>query len=71
VGGRSIIGGDNRIAGAILIFRRIYAKRRHRLAIRYQEIAPWYDHVEDFIGVSGQAEGLAHLPMANFCRQWN
>ena len=30
--------------------------------IRYRDIAPWYDHVEDFIGVSGQAEGLAHWP---------
>jgi choline dehydrogenase-like flavoprotein len=34
--------------------------------IRYQEIAPWYDHVEDFIGVSGQAEGLAQLPDGRF-----
>lgn len=30
--------------------------------IRYKDIAPWYDHVEQFIGVSGKAEGLAHLP---------
>ena len=30
--------------------------------IRYKDIAPWYDHVESFIGVSGQAEGIAHLP---------
>src|SRR5687767_13033587 len=26
--------------------------------IRYDDLAPWYDHVESFIGVSGQAEGL-------------
>ncbi|MEO6730870.1 MAG: GMC family oxidoreductase [Ferruginibacter sp.] len=30
--------------------------------IRYKDIAPWYDYVESFIGVSGQAEGLPHLP---------
>jgi choline dehydrogenase-like flavoprotein len=30
--------------------------------IRYNDIAPWYDHVEKFIGVSGSHEGLAHLP---------
>ncbi len=30
--------------------------------IRYADIAPWYDYVERFIGVSGQKEGLAHLP---------
>ena len=30
--------------------------------IRYEEIAPWYDYVEEFIGVSGQAEGLPQLP---------
>jgi choline dehydrogenase-like flavoprotein len=30
--------------------------------IRYKDIAPWYDYVEKFIGVSGQAEGLAQLP---------
>lgn len=30
--------------------------------IRYADIAPWYDHVEAFIGVSGKAEGLPQLP---------
>lgn len=30
--------------------------------IRYGDVAPWYDKVEKFIGVSGQAEGLAQLP---------
>ncbi len=30
--------------------------------IRYADIAPWYDYVERFIGVSGQKEGLPHLP---------
>ncbi|MBO6573921.1 MAG: GMC family oxidoreductase [Rhodothermales bacterium] len=30
--------------------------------IRYNDIAPWYDYVERFVGVSGQAEGLPQLP---------
>ena len=30
--------------------------------IRYEDLAPWYDHVERTIGVSGRAEGLPHLP---------
>src|SRR6188768_2046248 len=34
--------------------------------IRYEDLAPWYDHVESYIGVSGQAEGLAQLPDGKF-----
>ncbi len=34
--------------------------------IRYADIAPWYRHVEQFIGVSGQAEHLPHLPDSVF-----
>lgn len=34
--------------------------------IRYRDLAPWYDHVEAFIGISGQAEGLEHWPDGNF-----
>ncbi|MBT1704406.1 GMC oxidoreductase [Chryseosolibacter indicus] len=34
--------------------------------IRYKDLAPWYDYVEKFIGVSGQTEGLAHLPDGHF-----
>jgi choline dehydrogenase-like flavoprotein len=34
--------------------------------IRYKEIEPWYDYVEDFIGVSGQAENLPQLPDGKF-----
>ena len=34
--------------------------------IRYKDIAPWYDYVENFIGVSGKAEGLSHLPDSQF-----
>ncbi|MEE3623557.1 GMC family oxidoreductase [Nitrospirillum sp. BR 11752] len=34
--------------------------------IRYKDLAPWYDHVEDFIGVSGAKEGLPQLPDGRF-----
>ncbi len=34
--------------------------------VRYQDIAPWYSHVEKFIGVSGQKEGLSQLPDGEF-----
>lgn len=30
--------------------------------IRYKDIAPWYDYVEKFVGISGSYEGLPHLP---------
>lgn len=30
--------------------------------IRYKDIAPWYDYVERFIGVSGNKDGLTQLP---------
>lgn len=36
--------------------------------IRYADLAPWYDHVERFIGVSGAAEGLKQLPDGQFQR---
>jgi len=34
--------------------------------IRYKDIAPWYDYVESFIGVSGARDGIPHLPDGNF-----
>ena len=34
--------------------------------IRYKDIAPWYDYVERYAGISGQKEGLAHLPDGEF-----
>jgi len=34
--------------------------------IRYKDISPWYDYVESFVGVSGQAEGIPHLPDGKF-----
>jgi choline dehydrogenase-like flavoprotein len=34
--------------------------------IRYNDIAPWYDYVERFAGISGQKEGLPQLPDGQF-----
>ena len=34
--------------------------------IRYADIEPWYDYVESFAGISGQAEGLPQLPDGPF-----
>ena len=34
--------------------------------IRYKDLAPWYSHVESFIGVSGEKLGLDHLPDGEF-----
>ena len=67
VGGKSIIWGRQVYRWSDLDFE---ANLRDGIAvdwpIRYADIAPWYDHVERFIGVSGQAEGLAHLPDGQF-----
>lgn len=30
--------------------------------IRYQDIAPWYDYVEKFVGISGENLNLEHFP---------
>ncbi len=34
--------------------------------IRYADLAPWYDHIEKFIGVAGSNEGLEQLPDGQF-----
>jgi len=36
--------------------------------IRYEDIEPWYEHVERFIGISGSAENLPQLPDSIFQR---
>jgi glucoside 3-dehydrogenase (cytochrome c) catalytic subunit len=67
VGGRSIIWGRQTYRWSDLDFE---ANLKEGIAvdwpIRYQDIAPWYDHVEDFIGVTGQPEGLSQLPDGKF-----
>ena len=67
VGGKSTIWGRQVYRWSDLDFE---ANVRDGIAvdwpIRYADLAPWYDHVESFIGVSGQREGLAHLPDGPF-----
>jgi choline dehydrogenase-like flavoprotein len=34
--------------------------------IRYKDLDPWYTHVERFIGISGNRDGIAELPDGDF-----
>lgn len=34
--------------------------------IRYRDIAPWYSYVEKFVGISGNRDGIPHLPDGEF-----
>ena len=34
--------------------------------IRYNDIAPWYSYVEKFVGISGNRDGIPHLPDGEF-----
>lgn len=35
--------------------------------ISYADLAPWYDRVEEFVGVYGNADGIAELPDGRYC----
>lgn len=67
VGGRSIMWGRQCYRWSDLDFE-ANARDGHGVdwPIRYKDIAPWYSYVEKFVGISGQAEGLAHLPDGEF-----
>jgi len=67
VGGRSIMWGRQVYRWSDLDFE-ANAKDGHGndWPIRYQDIAPWYSHVEKFIGVTGAKEGLSQLPDGEF-----
>lgn len=67
VGGRSITWGRQVYRWSDLDFE-ANAKDGHGTdwPIRYKDIAPWYTHVERFIGVTGAAEGLSQLPDGDF-----
>ncbi|MBB5395866.1 GMC oxidoreductase [Mucilaginibacter sp. AK015] len=38
--------------------------------IRYNDLAPWYTHVEQFAGISGNRDGLETLPDGDFLPPW-
>jgi choline dehydrogenase-like flavoprotein len=67
VGGRSIMWGRQSYRLSDMDFE---ANLKDGIAIdwpiRYKEIEPWYDYVEQYIGVSGQNEGLPQLPDGKF-----
>ena len=67
VGGRSLMWGRQSYRWSDLDFE---ANAKEGIAIdwpiRYKDIAPWYDHVETFAGISGSLEGLPHLPDGKF-----
>ena len=67
VGGRSIMWGRQTYRWSDLDFE---ANLKDGIAtdwpVRYRDIAPWYDYVEDFAGISGQALGLPQLPDSHF-----
>ncbi|WP_207511175.1 GMC oxidoreductase [Longitalea luteola] len=67
VGGRSLMWGRQSYRFSDLDFE---ANAKEKIAvdwpIRYKDIAPWYDYVEKFAGISGTKEGLAVLPDGQF-----
>jgi choline dehydrogenase-like flavoprotein len=67
VGGRSLMWGRQSYRWSDMDFE---ANAKEGIAIdwpiRYKDIAPWYDHVETFAGISGSLEGLPHLPDGKF-----
>ena len=67
VGGRSLLWGRQSYRLGDLDFE---ANAREGIAIdwpiRYEDLAPWYDHVERHAGISGSREGLSQLPDGQF-----
>lgn len=67
VGGRSLLWGRQSYRLGDLDFE---ANAKEGIAVdwpvRYADIAPWYDYVETFAGISGQNEGLSQLPDGKF-----
>ncbi|OBX27263.1 choline dehydrogenase-like flavoprotein [Gelidibacter algens] len=63
VGGRSLTWGRQSYRLSDLDFT-ANIKDGHGVdwPIRYNDIAPWYDYVEKYIGISGEALGIPHLP---------
>lgn len=67
VGGRSLMWGRQSYRLSPMDFE---ANAKDGIAvdwpIRYNDIAPWYDHVEKFAGISGNKDGLPQLPDGQF-----
>jgi len=67
LGGRSIMWGRQTYRLSALDFE-ANARDGHGAdwPIRYDDLAPWYSHIENFIGVSGSVEGIDSLPDGDF-----
>lgn len=67
LGGRSIMWGRQSYRLSEMDFE-ANARDGHGVdwPIRYADIAPWYSHVEKFVGVAGTREGLPQLPDGEF-----
>ena len=67
VGGRSLLWGRASYRWSDLDFES-NLKDGHGVdwPIRYKDLEPWYDYVESFIGVSGNYDGIPHLPDGKF-----
>lgn len=67
MGGRSILWGRQSYRLSPMDFQ---ANEKEGVAvpwpIGYEDVAPWYDYVEKFAGISGSVEHLAHLPDGHF-----
>jgi choline dehydrogenase-like flavoprotein len=70
-GGRSIMWGRQSYRMSQMDFE-ANAKDGHGVdwPIRYEDLAPWYDSVEKFVGVAGTKEGLPQLPDGEFIPGW-
>ncbi|MGM5468748.1 GMC oxidoreductase [Flavobacteriaceae bacterium LMO-SS05] len=72
VGGRSLTWGRQSYRLSDIDFE---ANKKDGIAVdwpvRYKDIAPWYDHVEEYIGVSGENLGLKQLPDGKFLKPMN
>ena len=67
VGGRSLIWGRQCYRWSDIDFE-ANLKDGHGTdwPIRYADIAPWYEYVEKYVGISGEALGLPQLPDGHF-----
>jgi choline dehydrogenase-like flavoprotein len=67
VGGRSLMWGRQSYRWSDLDFE---ANAKDGIAVdwpvRYKDIAPWYDYVEKFAGISGNRDGIPVLPDGQF-----
>jgi choline dehydrogenase-like flavoprotein len=72
VGGRSLTWGRHSYRLSDIDFG---ANKKDGIAVdwpvRYNDIAPWYSKVEEYIGVCGEKLGLAQLPDGEFLKPMN